>query len=149
MKIYNQDKTVELLESECDLSKGYLKEQTDIIEHPKVEYQAEKGYYKTIKEYPNGGKDVEWIIEQPGIEAQEAWVEEDTYKIYIPYTEDELKQIELQEEEKTLKETLNNTDYQVIKAMEEYLAGIGILTNFRKQRESYRERIREIEKELN
>jgi hypothetical protein len=78
--------------TQYDPRKGYLKE-TEILvaHHPAVEGVQEQGHYKVVAEYPNGGKDVEWVVDVPGVEAQEAWDETETVLQYIPFTELELK----------------------------------------------------------
>lgn len=75
-----------------DLEKGYLKNDSLLIQHHEaVEAVEEVGHYETVAEYPNGGKDVEWIIDTPGVEAKESWDEYEDILRYIPYTETELK----------------------------------------------------------
>lgn len=56
--IYNEEKTIQLLLEDCDLTKGQLI--CDTLEKivPEQEAVAEEGHYETIAEYPNGGKDV-------------------------------------------------------------------------------------------
>lgn len=75
-----------------DLEKGYLKNDSlFIMHHESVEAVEEIGHWETVAEYPNGGKDVEWIVDTPGVEAAEAWDEYEEILRYIPYTETELK----------------------------------------------------------
>ena len=107
MKIYNQDKTQEL--QEYDLSKGYLQQDKLFIKH----YDAveEQGHYETIKEYENGGKDVEWVVDVEGVEEHDEF---EDIQIYIPYTEQELAEQRIGE----LKQKLAETDYQAIKYAE-------------------------------
>ena len=76
-----------------DLSLGYLIESTQIILHEAVEGIEEKYHYVTLKEYPNGGKDVLKVIDVPGVEAREAWEEEIPVYRYVLYTEEELEYI--------------------------------------------------------
>ena len=75
-----------------DHTKGRLVE-TEILvaHHPAVEAVQEQGHYEVVAEYPNGGKDVEWVVDVPGVEAQEAWDEKETVLLYTPYTEQELR----------------------------------------------------------
>lgn len=74
-----------------DPKKGRLETKTRTIHHDAVEGIEEQGHWVTIAEYPEtGGSDVEWVIDVAGAEAQEAWDEEETYWLYIPYTEEEL-----------------------------------------------------------
>lgn len=92
MKIYDEN-NVELFNP--DLSLGYLEEDKIFIAHHNaVQAVAEEGHWETIAEYPNGGKDVVWVIDVPAVEAREAWDEyEDIYR-YIKYTPEELAAIE-------------------------------------------------------
>lgn len=78
-----------------DNTKGYLvNDKVLIAHHEAVDAVEEQGHFETIAEYPNGGKDVEWVVDKPGVEAAEAWDEyEDIYR-YIPYTAAELAKIE-------------------------------------------------------
>lgn len=118
MEIYNQN--MELIENP-DLSLGYLKESIRTEHHEAVEGVEEKWHYEVVKEYPNGGKEVEKVIDVPGVAAKEAWDEEIPIQIYIPYTQEELDRMEeernkptqeerikaLEEENKYLKEALD------------------------------------------
>ena len=70
MKIYNEDKTKELLLSDCDLEMGYLTDYTEEVYHEAVEHVEEQGHYEVIREYPSGGKDVEWIVDVPKVEGR-------------------------------------------------------------------------------
>lgn len=75
-----------------DLEKGYLKNDSLLImHHEAIKAVEEVGHYETIAEYDNGGKDVEWIVDIPGVEAKAAWDEYEDILRYIPYTETELK----------------------------------------------------------
>lgn len=76
-----------------DFSLGYLKEGIQIVRHEAVKGVEEKFHYETIKEYPNGGKDVQKVIDVPGVEAKEAWEEEVPVYRYVLYTEEELAAI--------------------------------------------------------
>ena len=94
MKIYNEN--MELLTENIDLSKGRLEERNHTIHHEAIQEVKEKSHYKTIKVYPNGGKDVEKVIDVEGVEGQEAWDEEVVVQVYIPYTQEELDAIKSQ-----------------------------------------------------
>lgn len=93
MEIYDQKGN---LLSGCDLGKGYLESRTRTVHHDAVEGVEEVGHYETIREYPNGGKDVKWVVDVPGVEPREAWDEEIAYQVYIPYTDEELDGMEQQ-----------------------------------------------------
>ena len=76
-----------------DLTLGYLTGSTEEITHPAVEGVEELFHYETVTEYPNGGKDVQKIIDRPGVTAQEEWVEKVPIQKYIRYTAEELAEI--------------------------------------------------------
>ena len=73
-----------------DLTLGYLVDDTEPVEHPAVEGVEEQWHWETVTEYPNGGKDVQKIIDVPGVQAQEEWVEKVPIQKYIRYTAEEL-----------------------------------------------------------
>ena len=73
-----------------DLTLGYLVDETEPVEHPAVEGVEEVSHYETVAEYPNGGKDVQKVIDVPGVPAQAAWTEQMPVQRYIRYTEEEL-----------------------------------------------------------
>ena len=98
MKIYNEK--MELIDNP-DLSLGYLKPATRTEHHEAVLGMEEKWHYETIREYPNGGKDIKKVIDVPGVEAREAWDEEIPIQIYVPYTQEELNAIEAKKNEPT------------------------------------------------
>lgn len=75
-----------------DPLKGYLKETELLIQHhPAVKAIPEQGHYEVVAEYPNGGRDVEWVVDVPGVEAREAYDETEQVLMYTPYTELELR----------------------------------------------------------
>lgn len=73
-----------------DLTLGYLVDDTEPVEHPAVEGVEEVSHYETVAEYPNGGKDVQRVVDVPGVPAQAAWTEQVPVQRYIRYTEEEL-----------------------------------------------------------
>lgn len=80
-----------------DLKLGYLQDAQILKEHhPAIEAVAEEGHYEVIAEYPNGGKDVEWVVDVPGVEAQEAWDEYEDILRYVLYDEEQLAEMEVQ-----------------------------------------------------
>ena len=90
MRILDEN-NIELTEEQINLELGYLRPESIIsIHHEAIEEIKEVGHYEVIAEYPNGGKDVAWIIDVPGIEAKEAWDEYEDIQRYILYTEEEL-----------------------------------------------------------
>lgn len=77
-----------------DLTLGYLKVDTEAVEHPAVEAVEEQWHWETVAEYPNGGKDVKKVIDVPGVEGKDAWAEQVPIQRYILYTAEELAQKE-------------------------------------------------------
>lgn len=128
MRVFNQDKTVEL--TEYDLAKGYFvddelvtEHEAEIVHHPAVEAVEEQSHYETIAEYPNGGKDVQKVIDVEAVEAKEAYdevikeayTEREPIQIFIPYTETELRHREIESELATLQDWLSSHDYIGVK----------------------------------
>ena len=71
--------------TDYDPAKGRLEMQKRMHHHEAVEAVEEQGHWETVVEYPEtGGRDVQWVVDVPGVEAQEAWDEEETYWLYIP-----------------------------------------------------------------
>ena len=79
-----------------DLSLGHLEKESIFVKHHEAKVAVEEvGHYEVIAEYPEtGGKDVEWIIDVPGVIAGDAWEEYEEIMRYIPYTAEELAEIE-------------------------------------------------------
>ena len=84
-----------------DLTLGWLRDETEAVEHPAQEGVPELSHYETVAEYPNGGKDVRKIIDREGIPARDAWTEQVPIQRYIRYTAEELA---AQEEERKKQE---------------------------------------------
>lgn len=102
MKVYNEDKTQEL--KEYDLNKGHLKlDKLFIRHHEAVEEIKEQWHYETIAEYPNGGKDVSKVIDVPYQAPQEAFDQYEDIYVYIPYTYEELEELNKPSELEILK----------------------------------------------
>lgn len=106
--------------TDYDPAKGRLEMQKRIHHHEAVEAVEEQGHWETIAEYPEtGGKDVQWVVDAPGVEAREAWDEEETYWLYIPYTEEELAQMEADRNQPTPEERVKELE----EALELLLSG--------------------------
>ena len=98
-----------------DLEKGYLKSDSlFVMHHAATPGTEEQGHWETIAEYPNGGKDVTWIVDTPGTEAREAWDEYEEIQRFIAYTPKELAERKIDE----LKQKLFATDYIALKIVE-------------------------------
>lgn len=92
MRIFDEfDNLIETI----DETKGYLKNDSLFIcHHEAVEAVEEQGHWEVIAEYPNGGKDVEWIVDVPAVEAKDAWDEHEDILRYVLFTVEELAEIE-------------------------------------------------------
>lgn len=73
-----------------DLTKGYLKQETQTVHHDAVAGVEEVSHYETIREYPNGGKDVKKVVDVKAVPAQDAYDEEVEVQRYVLYTAEEL-----------------------------------------------------------
>ena len=91
MEIYNEN--MERIENP-DLSLGYLKPSTRTEHHEAVQGVQEKWHYEVVKEYPNGGKEVQKVVDVPVVQAKAAWDEDIPIQIYVPYTQEELDTME-------------------------------------------------------
>lgn len=102
MRVFNEDKTQEL--KEYDLNKGHLELDKLFIRHHKaVEEIKEQWHYEIIAEYPNGGRDVSKVIDVPYQAPQEAFDEYEDIYVYIPYTYEELEELNKPSELEILK----------------------------------------------
>lgn len=73
-----------------DYSKGYTtEEETFIAHHDAIPGVEEVWHYEVVREYPNGGKDVEKVIDVPGVPAQDEWDEYETILRWHWYPEPE------------------------------------------------------------
>ena len=79
MKILDQQSN-EILNP--DLTKGHLELDKLTIHHDAVTAVAEQSHIEVIKEYENGGKDVEKVVDVPGIVGCDAY---DTYEARALY----------------------------------------------------------------
>lgn len=108
-EIYNEN--MELIENP-DLTLGYLKSGVRTVRHDAVEGVTEVWHYETIAEYPNGGKDIRRVIDVPGVQAREAYDEEITIQIYVPYTQEELDRMEAERNKPTTEERIQQLEAQ-------------------------------------
>lgn len=92
-----------------DLTLGYLTDDTLPLEHPAQEAVAEVAHYETVAEYPSGGRDVQRVVDVPGIPARPAWTEQLPIKRYIRYTAEELAAQEEARKKQEAKDRLPET----------------------------------------
>ena len=75
-----------------DFADGYyVEDQIVIAHHQAQEYIPEQFHYEVVAEYPNGGRDVEKVIDVPGQEAREAWDETEDILRWHPYSQEEIE----------------------------------------------------------
>ena len=163
MRIFNEDKTVQMYLKEdrvedgdfidipdsliCDLSKGKLVSDT-LIEHiPEQQEIQEQWHYETVKEYSNGGKDVEKVIDVVGQPYIAEHDEVEDILVYKPYSEQEIKVINNNNRIIELKQKLQETDYKAIKYAEGELS-VEEYAETKAQRRAWREEINKLEEEL-
>ena len=129
-----------LLES-YDLTKGHiLHDRRLVCHHASVEAVKEEGHWETVAEYPNGGKDVVWVVDVPGVEATDEWDEYEDILRFIPFTEKECAANRIDE----LKRKLADTDYNILKVMEG-AATLAEMTDIINKRAEWRKEINELE----
>lgn len=144
--VYNEDKSETYYLEDLDLNKGKLETRYETIHHEAIEAIEEISHYEVIAEYPNGGKDVEKVIDKPGQEGKEAYDEQVEYQVYIPYTETDIRLSQIEIELKQYQEWLTSTDYKAIKYLEGWYT-FEEYTPIRDERENWRFNIRKLEQE--
>lgn len=144
-KVYNENKT-EIL-TEYDLSKGRLTPDTITTHYPAVQGVEEVGHYETVREYENGGKDVEYIIDTPAVQGVEEHDETEEIYVYTPFTAAELRETEIADRIAELKRLLSASDYKAIK----YAEGLISAEDYEETkatRQAWRDEINALESEL-
>ena len=113
-----------------DLTLGYLTDDTQPLEHPAQEAVAEVAHYETVAEYPSGGRDVQRVVDVPGVPAKPAWTEQLPIKRYIRYTAEELaaqeearKKAEAQEKLPERVDALETANDDIILMMADLIGG--------------------------
>lgn len=92
MKIYNQEKTKELIAEEIDLEKGYLQDDKLFVAHHEAVEEKEAVYEDKVITEENGGISVYKELISPAVEATEAYDEYEDIQTFIPYRADELEE---------------------------------------------------------
>lgn len=90
MRVFDQTKTVEL--HSYDASAGVLVADRIVTVHHAAVEAKEAVYDYIVKRYPNGGISRTPFIVTPAIDAQEAWDEYEEILVFVPYTQEELKE---------------------------------------------------------
>lgn len=147
MKIYDVTETQELNFGELDLDNGRLIDKEKIIHHEEIKMVQEKGHYQVMATYPNGGRDIAYVIDVPAQEGRPAYDEHIAYQIYLPYSREYLHNRTINRQIDNLKQLLSDTDYKVLKRFEGYYTDeeFEIIKN---ERRLMREAINELESQL-
>lgn len=95
MEVYNKEKT-QVLEN-YDLKLGKLVNDTLEVVIPEVQGVEEKYHYETVATYENGGKEVKKVIDVKGAKYQPQKTIQKDILIYVPLSENELKQRKIRE----------------------------------------------------
>lgn len=113
-----------------DLTLGYLTGSTEEVTHPAVEVVEEQWHWETVTEYPGGGRDVRKVVDRPGVQAQEEWVEKVPIQKYIRYTAEELaaqeeerKKAEAREKLPERVDALETANDDIILMMADFIGG--------------------------
>jgi len=98
MRVFNQDKTIELFNH--DLTKGQLFDDEITIQTEAIPFIEEQGYMETLNEFKdeNGnvtGKEVKWIVTVSGQEAMPPQEKTEQIKIFIPFLEENAIEAEI------------------------------------------------------
>lgn len=127
-----------------DLEVGKMVEERRPIVHRYEVTQHEQGHYETVREYPNGGRDIEWVVDVPeegrwvayGEDGEEVETETaipddapheidipgaDAFLRYVPLTADELAEraaMRVEAEIGEYRRRLADTDYIAMKIAE-------------------------------
>lgn len=116
-RIFNIDKTIELKLEDLDLKRGNLSD--DYLEHW-IEEQPEipeEGHYEVLREYPNGGRDIEWKVDRAGQDYCPAHIEYEEILVYSRFSDDRLKELGLYEWSEEELEEIRHQDWDIKKDM--------------------------------
>lgn len=112
MRIFNQQN--EEIQSYDD-TLGYIVDDRILIKHhDAIEEVKEQGHYEVVRLYPNGGKDIKWVVDVEEVKAKDAYDEYEDILRYIPYPEEYFVQAKID----SLKQKLADTDYMILKIVE-------------------------------
>lgn len=105
----------ELIESAELHETGRLARETiQTVFHEAVAAVEEIGHYETTAEYPNGGREGQWVVDTPAVPPTDEWWETETILRFVPYADAELASRRIAE----LTTQLRATDGEVLDALE-------------------------------
>ena len=92
MRIFNESKTQELFS--YDAETGNLKPDKLLLKHHEAVFATEGVGHYQYNYYPNGGADRTWVWDVEPQEGKDAWDEYEDIMVYVPFTEEQLQEIE-------------------------------------------------------
>lgn len=108
----------------------YLIEDTILVaHHDEIQAVEEQGHYKVIAEYSNGGKDVEWVIDVPGVLHQDAWDEFENILRLVEFKPEELLDLDLMEALRHKSEKTPIPEVDRVAELEKEIAELKLLIN--------------------
>lgn len=111
MRVFNEEKTQEL--TEYDLEKGRLRADRIVTKTIPAQPEQKEEFHYEFKTYPNGGQDRIRVIDKEYKPAQSEQYEYENIQVYVPYTEEQLKDIR----KKELKDSLNKLSEDIIQVI--------------------------------
>jgi hypothetical protein len=106
MKIFNETKTMEI--QNPDLEKGYLiNDEIKTGETVAIAEVKETGHYELEKEYPNGGKDMRWVVDVPYVASKPSEPILEKIQIYIPFSAKEIELVQTTKQKRAEQEAKN------------------------------------------
>ena len=129
-RIFNEQKTEELFD--VDLENGTLLD--DLLQIGMTEGISEVdevGHYEVVKEYPNGGKDVEWVVTIPRVEELPSQPIFEEIFIYKPYVRSVISEEEKEENKFHAKMTALEQRLNELQLCLTYIATGGDISKFR------------------
>lgn len=113
-----------------DKNTHYLIEDTILVaHHDEIQAVEEQGHYKVIAEYPNGEKDVEWVIDVPGVLHQDAWDEFENILRLVEFKPEELLDPDLMEALRHESEKTLIPEVDRVAELEKEIAELKLLIN--------------------
>lgn len=119
MRILNLDGTERAETAEALAPLGTLAPETiNTVYHEAEPGTPGAGHYETVAEYPGGGRDVVWVVDDPGVPPTEAWWETEQILRFTPFTDAEVKARQIE----TLTAQLRAADAEMLDALEALMA---------------------------
>lgn len=92
MKVYDETKSYEL--TVYDLENGKLVRDNRLVAHHPAQEEIPAVKHREVRRFLNGGASAEWVIDVPAVPAKPSWDEYEDIMVYVPYTAEQLQEIE-------------------------------------------------------